>query len=253
MIIKKLNGKLEIIKQQDHAYLSYQIANHWNKEEFPYPELKQEVLFAIRHHDRAWLSLDRELTWNEQKNRPFDFTDYPLTEKLQAYSQGINEVEECSPYGAILCSLHYSSFFKNNQEAEAAVFWQEERKRRQRLGAEVNIHNLEAKIERHVTLLQFCDDLSLYSAMNTPGISKKNELSWFQNGFRQRFSFAPNGMEAAWLDEKQIQVQPFPFEAPFTVRLPFKQTSLNRSEAEGDWYEDKGDIRTITYTSANFS
>ncbi|WP_077623861.1 DUF3891 family protein [Sediminibacillus massiliensis] len=224
MIVNHVGKEIELIKQHEHARLSCMIAEHWQKEHFPSSDYREDILYAARHHDRAWIPLDQELLWNPQTNSPYDFTSYPFQEKLSAYTNGIDEVEAETAFGAILCSKHYSSFFQKKKDQPAMIdrFLEQENARQNRLRQQVGIHN-ENQLEQAFKLLQFCDDLSLYACMNAPGTAKADEVPWFREGFRQRFSFAPHGLMAEWMNEQDIRVTPFPFKQIFAYEIPFKK------------------------------
>lgn len=112
MIVTQRNEQwLELTEQHEHAFLSYEIAKHWHRNLFPYPDRREEVLLAIREHDRAWIPLDKKVTFHAKELYPHDFIHFPLQTKLDAYRRGVDEVEAQSAYAAILCSLHFCSFF----------------------------------------------------------------------------------------------------------------------------------------------
>ncbi|WP_153461494.1 DUF3891 family protein [Sediminibacillus terrae] len=237
MIVRKNGDRWEIIKQHDHAYLSFQLACHWRRDAFPYPALKQDVLYAIRHHDRAWIPLDQQIVWNVAEQKPYDFIDYPLQEKLQAYSRGIDQVEEQTSYGAILCSMHYVSFFSSDKgnDPDISSFLLHEQERRRRLISSLTIDSLEDAMTCHYRILQFCDDLSLYATLNPPGVKKSEEIDWFKDGFRQEFCFAPRGMTAEWLTDMDIQVKPFPFSTEFEVEIQVLRVAPESSQSSVEW------------------
>lgn len=235
MIIQEKEKEWELVKQHDHARISWQIINNWNPEWFAYPSRKKEVLLGVRHHDRAWISIDEQLQWDEEKEEPYNFTTYPLTEKLAAYKKGINEVESMSSYAALLCSEHYTSFFKNKENKQPVIyqFLNDEKQRREKIMIDLKGEVTPEEIKAHVKMLQFGDDLSLYMCLNTPGVRKENEYPWFKNGFRQRFSFAPDGINAEWKSESVIQLSPFPLEDETEITLPFykikKENSITKN------------------------
>lgn len=248
MIVNENQDDYKIVTQHDHAHISFEIAKHWRKSFFALSERKSETLYAIRHHDRAWIPLDSQLLWNDKLERPYNFTDYPLEKKLLAYGKGIQEVEQETRYGALLCSEHYASFFsKSDTEDEIQLFLQQERQRQQSLRQALNLERTNSNKKFHFDLLQFCDNLSLYMCIQEPGVSKKQEISWFRNGFPQKFEFAPEGMMARWLDVERIEIDPYPFELPFHVSIPFstlrkkdiKEKGLQTAWKEGSRQSNK--------------
>lgn len=102
----------------------------------------------------------------------------------------------------------------------------------------------------HFRRLQFCDDLSLYVTMQEGGTPKEKEVSWFKNGFRQSFDFAPDGMIAHWVDESHVSIDPFPFQAPFEVKVPYKMVAKQAIQEKGispAFHEAKTGHKTIHF------
>ncbi|MRH45160.1 DUF3891 family protein [Aquibacillus halophilus] len=233
MIIRHTPKYLELTNQHEHAYISYEIAQHWKTDYYPYPKRKSEVNYAIRNHDCAWIPLDKHLLWNKEKNEPYDFVSFPLHTKLNAYHNGIREVEKETKYGAILCSLHYTSFLsKESDDNGINKFLEKEQQYRMYLLQQLNLNQTDEQILQHLDLLQFCDDLSLYICLNKPGARKEEEFPWFRDGFRQKFLFAANGMKADWISEDKIKLDPFPFEIPFT--LSYRYSTMEYSNQNGE-------------------
>ncbi|MBO8155598.1 MAG: DUF3891 family protein [Bacillaceae bacterium] len=248
MIVRNKQDFFLLFKQHDHGLASGEMARYWKREFFIRPDLRREVEYATANHDRAWIPLDHLPLWNDSDQKPYSFIDYPLEEKINHYEQGIDEVQDKTNYGAVLCSMHYSSFFpKNSSQAVISSFISREISRRERIFDRMITSISDDEVAFHFHLLQFCDDLSLYICMNEPGVQKERELSWFRDGFRQKFSFARNGMMAKWEDRKTISVDPFPFEEAFYVSIPFvkvlkrdiKEKGLDKAYQQGE----KGELR----------
>lgn len=223
MIVREKDDHFVMITQHEHANISRKLVDHWKNNFLLRSKLREEADWAIRHHDRAWIPLDRAPEWNEEKQRPYSFVDYPLDKKLAAYQRGIKEVASQSLYAGMLCSMHYASFFSEDSEDEQIrTFLSNERKRQHQLFEMMEMDIPQDIYDLHFRRLQFCDDLSLYVCMQEPGTSKEEEVSWFKNGFRQPFDFAPAGMVAHWKDQETVSVGPFPFEEPFSIEIPYK-------------------------------
>ncbi|MGP4059695.1 DUF3891 family protein [Halobacillus sp. H74] len=245
MIVNEKEDHFIMIPQHEHAYISGLLVFNWKKNFLLRSKLREEADWAIRQHDRAWIPLDDHPLWNEEKQRPYSFTDYPVKEKLEAYQRGISEVASQSLYAGILCSKHYVSFFSEDSEDPLVIDFLSEEKDRQRELFELMEMDVPYDIfDLHFRRLQFCDDLSLYVCMQDAGIPKDEEVAWFKNGFRQFFDFAPAGMIAHWEDETHVSVHPFPFEQPFEVRIPYRIVSkkeisekgLEEAYQEAEWH-----------------
>ena len=250
MIVKDNGKDFELIRQHDHAFVSYQIARHWQLDFFPCLERRQEVLTAIRNHDCAWIPLDAELKWDSSQKQPCNFTAYPWKEKLQAYRQGISQVEKKTRYGAILVSLHYASFLEAAEPNPViTAFIREEKQRREKLCGGLELEEDSEMVRQHFLLLQFSDDLSLFICMSKKEGDTREVIPWFRNGFRQSFSFAPNGFTASWQEREKVKVNPFPLEGPLTVLLPsYLLKKSEASEEKPKWQQTKKRLNRFTFT-----
>ncbi|ARI75488.1 DUF3891 family protein [Halobacillus mangrovi] len=234
MIVQERENEFLMIKQHDHAQISGQMVLEWKKNFLLRSKLREEADWAIAQHDRAWIPLDEQPKWNNEKNRPYSFIDYPLKEKIEAYQLGIKEVAERSLYAGILCSMHYASFFsEDSDDPVIRKFIADEKKRQEDLSEAMKMDVPRDIYHLHFKRLQFCDDLSLYVCMQEPGISKDEEVPWFKDGFKQTFDFAPDGIMANWVDQKQVSVKPFPFSRPFEVYIPYRSVSKKAIEEKG--------------------
>src|SRR5690625_149953 len=104
MIVTKKANSFLMFEQHEHAKISGLMAKYWRDELFLGKTMREEVELAISQHDRAWIPLDKNLIWNEEKQAPYTFMDYPLEEKLRAYKRGADEIEKESNYASLLCS-----------------------------------------------------------------------------------------------------------------------------------------------------
>ncbi|QHS23856.1 DUF3891 family protein [Virgibacillus sp. MSP4-1] len=237
MIVVSSGEIIRMVEQHEHGKVSGEMAKYIHPDLFPGTPLRSDVEFAISYHDYAWKEIDQHPRLNDETGAPYSFTDYPLTAKLASYEKGIDSVQNHSAYAGLLCSLHYSSFFSSESTNPVikSFISREMNRRKQLQSRNVAFQNGEI-LDCHFKWLQFCDDLSLYLCMNEPGVAKEDEVSWFQNGFRQTFPFAPGGMEANWKDPYTIGVAPFPFKETFQVRLPYK--SFNKKDFQQNDLEE---------------
>lgn len=178
----------------------------------------RDLVLSASLHDLSWIDTDEALQWNDKENRPYDFTSFPLLEKLKIYEKGLNETERLNPYSALLTSLHYCSFFKENQHESVDGFLRKEEKRQARLKKIF----FDKAVDLDLRHLQLWDNLSLYVCLNKPGTPKEKEHPWFKNGIH---ALAKTGeevlMQARWLNERTIHLDPFPFRQSFSTTLPY--------------------------------
>ncbi|WP_100406960.1 DUF3891 family protein [Bacillus solitudinis] len=232
MIIVDSKEYIKMTTQHDHAIFAGEMAKYFSENLFMEEQYKESVLIAIREHDRAWIGLDDIPIWNDQKNVPFSFMDYPLYPKIVMYTKGINEVEKINKYAALICSIHYTSFghLRDSKHQACINYIQHERKRQKRLMDDLHYPNEEI-IQRHFKLLQLCDELSLYVCLNEEGSKKREEHPWYIDGFEtlidnQKFT-------AQWLSQTEIKIDPFPFTDNFKATLKCKDVSKDLREQIG--------------------
>lgn len=226
IVFEKLDAFV-MVKQHDHAHLSGQAADHWDISHFKGAEKQQDVAYAIYQHDRSWIGLDETPIWNDRGHVPYSFSDFPLIPKLRFYAWGLDEIEKENPYAALLCSLHYASFFEKATQSDSQAFLMSERKRQERLKQYCHLTTSEEEdvLHYHFRLLQFCDDVSLYVCLNEPGVSKEKEHPWYRNGFKNSEIFDRENKQqviARWMDNQHIVFSPFPFQESFDAQLKIK-------------------------------
>lgn len=221
MIVYEENDCFVMTTQHDHARLSGQFAASLREDYWPNSDYREEVLYAIRYHDCGWIPLDDVPFWNDRRGAPYTFLDFPLAPKLTFYKKGLEDVIKSTTYGGFLCSKHYQSFFHNATSVEAKTFYADEETRQIQLRETFNIS--QSLLTFHYQLLQFCDDLSLYACFQEPGISKREELSWFKKGFPQPFYFLTEDhpILTHWNSKKTILISYplFKEEQYFNVKL----------------------------------
>lgn len=227
MIVIQQSDSCIMITQHDHAKISGVLAEGWKTDFFWGHERKSDVVFAIYEHDRGWIDLDQTPLLNKDSMIPFSFTNYPVAPKIDHYKKGIDEVEAKNNYAALLCSLHYTSFLQHASDPISHNFYNQEKKRQQDLIKSLNIRGYaekEKKLQYHLNMLKFCDNLSLYICLNKPGVDKSEEHSFYRKGFSQLFSFANyQRIEARWEDTETVLLSISPLEKEVEVSLPYKK------------------------------
>lgn len=225
MIVRQRGNQYILIHQHQHALMSGVFAENLEQTIRPL----KETLYAITYHDVGWIELDQEIRWDEQNNRPYSFTDYPLAQKLTAYNRGITEVEANSIYAGYLCSKLYASYLEKTDDPLAEEFLNKERIRRQRMRKYLNLEEKQYLID-NFRLLRFCDDLSLALCLNEPGDQKH---PWYQNGIQY------NGKNFHWVWEgvDRLRLSPNLFKISFPVQIPYMVVGTDRNVMEEGVYQ----------------
>ena len=207
-----------LIRQHDHGLLCGEMASYWGNESFKKSSVKLMLTACL--HDLSWIDSDASLHWDESENKPFDFTSLPFVQRLPMYKRGLDQTEKLNPYGCLLTSLHYSSFFKKGEDRNADHFINGEEERQKRLQ---NIF-FEESVSEDLQQLQWLDRLSLYVCMNEPGTSKKNEHPWYQKGIQVSDKKGNKvTLKTNWLNERTITLDPFPFSESWSTTIPYSK------------------------------
>lgn len=231
MIIRERNDAFIMIKQHDHAQMSKHLFQHLHDHLLP-RECYSSIEYAIAQHDCGWIPFDNAPFWNDEKNSPFSFTNFPTEPKTVLYEQGINLIEENDLYAALLCSEHYTRFLKNSSEVAAKKLVERELIRQKRIKARLNAD--EELFLKHYEFLQFFDNLSLYLCLNEPGTSKESEHFFFEKGIKLPQLFAENQtLNPIWTTEKEIKINRDLFSEIAPITLKQKVVSKQAIKEEG--------------------
>ncbi|WP_244445053.1 DUF3891 family protein [Oceanobacillus jeddahense] len=240
MIIREQNEHFTCIAQVDHAFLSGEMLKHLNTVYFEHAPYKDSVIYAAYQHDCGWDAFDRQPFWNDQKDLPYSFIDFPPIPKTVLYTHGIQQVQKKDSYAALLCSEHYKRFLVNSSLLEAKTFVQQEAERQEWLISKMGHFNQD-RFEMDYTLLQFSDNLSLFVCMNEPGAADKDLHPFFKEGLSVSNTTAalPSDYSISWTDTKTVTMDPFPFSSDFSITLPYKSISKKSIQQQGiiDAYE----------------
>lgn len=231
MIVRETAHAFIMTTQHEHAHLSAQIAEQLPERLFG-NHFRNDVLLAIREHDRSWIRLDDTPIWNDRTHAPYSMIDYPLLPKLMLYRVGIDETEQMNAYAGMLCSMHFSSFhaIKTSNADDCVQFMHDERNRQAMIKQRLKLSD-EELIQQHLMLLQLCDDLSLYVCMNKPGTDKQHEHPWFRDGFEQKIDH--QSIDAHWVDDEHIQLSPFICKQEFTAKVNVKEVPKEAIRSAG--------------------
>src|SRR5690625_4939597 len=109
MYTKGVNRKM-IIRENDHSFIMIEQHHHAEISGYLFQQLSERFLlskyhslhYAIVNHDCGWIPFDDMPIWNDVKNQPYSFIDFPISFKTVLYRHGINQVQENDPYAALL-------------------------------------------------------------------------------------------------------------------------------------------------------
>ena len=231
LVQARLDGRLRLFRQHDHALLSGQLAMSWiGLEREPSP-LPFDLVLATALHDASWRWLDRRPVLDAEVGRPHSFHTHPLESRLAAYRTGLDRIESLSRHSALLASMHYASFLESS---EAPEFLRAEAERRERLQDELGLGE-EASEQLSVKLayLQLFDNLSIFLCLTPPGSDNGHYPAWIDD---LRHLESPDGslLHFTWLGDDLLHVDPFPFRDAIPVQVPYRELTRQEFDSEED-------------------
>jgi hypothetical protein len=218
MIVRREpSGPIIGISQNDHAWVSGQLARAYGGEGAPLPA---ETVAAVSLHDLASTLLDAQPLLDAD-GIPLDFLRFPEAPRIAACRWALDGLTRRAPYAALLVSRHYASFGFRGEEADA--FRRHEAQRQETLLASLRRErpDLALRADQDFHILQLMDNLSLYLCLNTPGATKDEEHPWFRD---QVGRLPGSGMPlvARFAGADSVLLSPFPFVmAPLSVAVPW--------------------------------
>lgn len=252
MIIRENENHFILIEQTHHATLSGLLAKGWKEELFPGESFKKSVEYAAAHHDVGWAHFDKAPFLNDKTQAPYSFDNFPDVPKTVLYKHGIDAVMGNDLYAALLCSVHYTNFFKDTEENEIIQFVQKEQERQARLRSQIDSFDEEI-FAFHYGLLQLVDGLSLFVCLNEPGIPAEEGHPFFQKGLSIPESLRLEGktIHPKWVDNETVALNVFPFSYPVEGSIPQKKvakaamTEKGLLESYEEAFEEEMTIRFV--------
>lgn len=215
MIVREREKHFVMIEQHHHAQLAGKLFLQLHDEFLPSKQWREDIFYAIFEHDCGWIHFDDVPFWNDGKNIPYDFNEFPIGPKIVLYEYGINQVEKSSPYAALLCSKHYVSFLRERTDETSKQFVERELLRQKQIQEKLNLHL--KLIEMHYQYVKLFDDLSLYICLNEPGTSKEDEHFFFKNGITLPPKFGENKLQLFWENKSDVMINKNLFKGDVTL------------------------------------
>jgi hypothetical protein len=227
VIVRERPDTFLLFEQHEHALIAGEFALRWRERPRPF----EPTVYAVANHDLAWREPDREVLWNEEKDRPYSFMDYPLDLKLPTQRRGIDSVEDHDPYAGCLCSMHYARFLLESERSEEVEFRGREMERQARLEGTMSEQELE-NLERNFRFLRLCDGLSLFLCLNEPG-GEGRPPPPYPGGFE----FDGTRFWPIWEDRRTLRLDPNPFPEAFWIEIPYRIVGRDRRPLGSDILE----------------
>jgi len=96
-----------LISQIDHAHISGQLAAAWQGIDLLAGSDRDELIFAIDHHDDGWAAWDQNPRVDARTGRPRQFTEMQLTDSLNIWTRAIEAAAEAGPLAGYAVAGHF--------------------------------------------------------------------------------------------------------------------------------------------------
>jgi len=173
-----------LIPQASHAWLAWQIAEHWGNRSFARPAPRAETLASVLLHDGGWSEFDAAPSLDSE-GRPRIFNRMPAEEHLEIWRKSVARCAMHSRYAALLVAAHFAAMAErktadllkqgNTDGARLAQSFRAEMERldvswREELGVDARYEPFldGPGREANALLLDACDRISVYLCAALP-------------------------------------------------------------------------------------
>jgi hypothetical protein len=136
MILHPYADGLVAIAQSAHAFLAFQVAEHWGNRFTPRPSPRPEVLAAVLLHDIGWDGRE-EPPRLDVDGRPLAFDTFPSGERAALWNSAVERASLRGRYVAYLVSHHVSTLAALSPEGIHREFLAQQETLRARLRDEL--------------------------------------------------------------------------------------------------------------------
>lgn len=249
MIITKHDGRLRLVRQDEHGVHAGGVTKLWGNSKFERTATHDSVTTAVGMHDIGWKIPDDEVLFNAETGSPINFINVNLRQHVDFYRSGFLKVLEQDPYGGLLVGMHwiglynsrfgYDPTFTYTIPQDLVAFMDSVVKGEQQNWVEIKERlwkksgprsEFEDVLWNQYELVQVMDRISLFMSMNDP--EKKNEVvlgpvRTSQKGELVNLTVKSNG-------DGKLLVGPFPFASEFDANVPCKYIPDRVYESQDD-------------------
>lgn len=103
-----------LISQIDHARLAWQLAEHWGANNFAPLVPRDELLWAIDHHDDGWRAWEQAPGVDAERGRPLSFTELSLADSVAIWTGSIDEARAAGHLQAYVVAGHFCALTRRS-------------------------------------------------------------------------------------------------------------------------------------------
>ena len=106
MIVIDSGTKLIVVQQNDHAHLSGEMLSLWVDHELVAHPLRDEIIFAARHHDNGWREEDAVPRLDPDSGRPHTFMTLSAAPRIEIWRRAVARYAQPHPFATALIYQH---------------------------------------------------------------------------------------------------------------------------------------------------
>ncbi len=217
MIVRRLNGDVQVVLQTDHDDLSGEFAARFGGEDLWDPAPREAVVRACAEHDEGWHDGAEAPEIDPESGRAWNFRDLEIYRHIAFYRSGIGRVIDRDPYAGMMVSMHGTGIYRRRHglqpemvvpgltpelEAHIEEFVAEQEARQEELKRELGA--VQEEVWSAYRLLQAADRFSLYFCMDRPEDAQSLGVVPGAEGEDVELTLGPIG-------EWRVRLDPFPF------------------------------------------
>jgi hypothetical protein len=204
MLVQRRADALRLIRQHDHALLAGALAFSWRQGGGR--ALPWVTALATALHDVVWREQDERPLLDPTSGAPHDFTTFPAPDKRRFVELGVERLAQVDPETAALVGDHHRTLAEGGPVApDSPLAW-----------------------------LRFFDNLSLWICLTPPGSVPEGRPGWL----RSATASPPTGALAlGWDGDERVRLTPFPFGAPLSVAVPYRDLPSRRYATQAELSE----------------
>jgi hypothetical protein len=107
-------GQWILISQIDHARLSGQLAEYWGAQGYSPLSPRDELLWAINHHDDGWGEWEQTPDVDPKSGHPRSFTEMELGDALVIWTASIESARQAGNLEAYLVAGHFCALARRS-------------------------------------------------------------------------------------------------------------------------------------------
>lgn len=115
MIIHPNGATLLLITQPDHAALAARIMRRWRDDDLEHSPRRDDILFAVEHHDDGWLDVDLVPLVDATSGALLDFIAAPNPVRRGVWPRGVGRLAD-APYAAALVAQHALHIYRRYRD-----------------------------------------------------------------------------------------------------------------------------------------